>query len=665
MAKMTLSAFLLLALLLTLLVEYDVSAIGPFNRYPIHHGHYDSNEDETTTPIVAPKRPRSCHRSRLKALLAITGGFGGGGGAGLDVRSDDNDGTKAKAIEIHGSKNSGDILDGLYTKAEDINGRCHFEKLIEGDPKGTKIHLYWSSNQWILHYDRDPSKNFEGMLAYAKVREQDPLKTSPYWNVRSGKAYLPRPQFTITKPGAARKLPLSAETSSVPTKSEEFMGVPRQLFPLYMAFMLDAIAVGLAMPLLPFYVMELGANALQLSMVVSSTYVAQTIGCIVMGRVSDRYGRKIVLFMCLAASSLSYFCVSKARTLTGVALARIIAGSFGGLVPVMQSCVADVSSQDDRPKYLGRIMATFGMGFVLGPAVSALAAGFSTRHKIRLSGLLPLTGLAIAVLFFRETKTSVLEANAHALTNANTAINQQPTNSKKISVAGSPHKIHIPSTNSHATSHTTTAKTSPPVESAVMLLVLNGFLLMYAFATETIYAMFMKDSFGYGERALSTLFAMNGFFIGIMQVFFIKPLIGTIGKHGTLAFGNLLLALGMVGVALVRKETLHFMLFAAHIVGYSIADTALASLISRYSAPATQGRDLAFNQAAQSCARVISPLFAGLLYEKSKQSGTLPVGALPFLAGAAFPAIGISIPALLYIRSVSRKRAEAEKSKND
>jgi MFS family permease len=67
----------------------------------------------------------------------------------------------------------------------------------------------------------------------------------------------------------------------------------------------------------------------------------------------------------------------------------------------------------------------------------------------------------------------------------------------------------------------------------------------------------------------------------------------------------------MVGVALVRKETLHFMLFAGHIVGYSIADTALASLISRYSAPATQGRDLAFNQAAQSCARVISPLLAG------------------------------------------------------
>ena len=336
--------------------------------------------------------------------------------------------------------------------------------------------------------------------------------------------------------------------------------------------------------------------------------------------------------------------MSKARTLTAVALARVISGSFGGLIPVMQSCVADVSSVADRPKYLGRIMATFGLGFVLGPAVSALAAGLSTRQKIRLSALLPLTGLLISVLFFKETKKSVVDAQALA----QAPPSERPLAKTKISVATSPRSA-MPA-----------VPAGPAVQSSVMLLVLNGFLLMYAFATETIYAMFMKDSFGYGERALSTLFAFNGFFIGVFQVFFIKPMINAIGKHATLAVGNFLLAAGMVGVALVREEKLHFSLFALHIVGYSIADTALASLISRYSLPATQGRDLAFNQAAQSCARVLSPLFAGLLYERSKMSGLLPVGALPFLAGAAFPAIGISIPALLYIRSVARKRAAKE-----
>mmetsp|Transcript_13474 Transcript_13474/g.13038 ORF Transcript_13474/g.13038 Transcript_13474/m.13038 type:complete len:621 (+) Transcript_13474:176-2038(+) len=564
-------------------------------------------------------------RGLLKAsnTLKLKGGFGGGGGVEYEGGNEE-----IKSVQISGSS----VLDGIYLQAEDINGRLHFERFIDNDPKGPKIHLYWSGNQWILHHDLDPSRNFDNLLAYAKIRVADPLRTSSYWNVKSGKAYQAQPQFSITKPGAIIK---EDKVTDISVENEELMGVPRQLFPLYVAFLLDAIAVGLAMPLLPFYVMELGANALQLSMVVSANYVAQMVGCLVMGQISDKYGRRVVLYMCLIASSISYFCVSKAHTLTGVALSRIIAGSCGGLVPVMQSCVADVSSQKERPKYLGRIMATFGMGFVLGPALSALMPGFSTREKIRMSGLLPLSGFLIAFLFFKETKKNVLEQQKNVPSNSN--------NSKKINLKSD--------------------KKSLPVESSVMLLVLNGFLIMYAFGTETIYAMFMKDSFGYGERALSTLFAFNGFFIGVFQVFFIKPMINLIGKHATLGVGNALLAAGMVGVALVRKETLHFMLFAGHIVGYSIADTALASLISRYSAPATQGRDLAFNQAAQSCARVLSPLFAGLLYERSKRSGSLPVGALPFLAGAAFPAVGIAIPALLYIRSVARKRAILEEEK--
>ena len=594
----------------------------------------------TATPKQAAPKRFCCSRSRneysqTSHLLSIRGGFGGGGI--IDFNDDDTEGISS--VEISGSAG----LDGTYSQSEDVNGRSHFERQIINDPRGSKIHLYWSGNQWVLHYDLDPSRNFDNLLAYAKVRVEDPLRTSSYWNVRSGKAYKPVPQFLISKPGSpTNKDSKGIESNTMSMKSEELMGVPRQLFPLYLAFLLDAVAVGLAMPLLPFYVMELGANALQLSMVVSSNYVAQMIGCLVMGQISDRYGRRVVLFMCLIASSISYFCVSKARTLTGVALARIIAGSCGGLVPVMQSCVADVSNQKERPKYLGRIMATFGMGFVLGPGLSALLPGFSTRQKIRMSGLLPLSGFIIALLFFKETKkiepmSTMASSNIIPPSSTATSTSTSTSTSKKINVVGKSNK-------------------NLPVESSVMLLVLNGFLLMYAFATETIYAMFMKDSFGYGERALSTLFAFNGFFIGVFQIFFIKPMINMIGKHATLAVGNGLLAAGMVGVALIRKETLHFMLFVGHIVGYSIADTALASLISRYSAPATQGRDLAFNQAAQSCARVLSPLFAGLLYERSKKSGNLPVGALPFLAGAAFPAVGIAIPALLYIRSVANKR---------
>ena len=499
--------------------------------------------------------------------------------------------------------------------------------MIDNDIRGSKIHLYWSGSQWVLHYDLDPSKNFDNLLAYAKVKELDPCKTASMWFVKYGKTFEPTPSIDIGKPGL-KTIVTNIDSNNLLT-SDEYFGVPRNLIPYYMAFMFDAIATGLAMPLLPFYVMELGASALQLSLVISSNYIAQMIGCIVMGKVSDLYGRRVVLGLCLLASSTSYFFVSRAKTLTAVALSRIICGAFGGLIPIMQSSVADSSSLADRPKYIGRIMATFGIGFVLGPALSAITPNLSTREKIRLASLLPLTGFAICFFFAKETKIDV-----RGLFSTRKELEENKSK-KKIAISD---------------------KEAKPVSMEVLMLVLNGFLLMYAFSTETIYAMFIKDSFGYGERALSALFACNGLFIGLFQVLFIKPLIGLIGKHGTLIIGNSFLALGMVGIALIRKETLHFVLFTVHIVGYSIADTTLASLISRYSSPKSQGRDLALNQAAQACARVLSPLVAGFLYEKSKQSGLLPIGALPFLVGAMFPAIGIAVPCYLYIRSVSKKK---------
>jgi MFS family permease len=119
----------------------------------------------------------------------------------------------------------------------------------------------------------------------------------------------------------------------------------------------------------------------------------------------------------------------------------------------------------------------------------------------------------------------------------------------------------------------------------------------------------------------------------------------------------------MIGLSLIRNEPIHFTLFVAHIVGYSIADTALASLISKYSTPASQGRDLAYNQAAQACARVISPLVAGLLYEMSKQSKGLPAGALPYLVGAVFPAAGVLVPLVLYTQSVDKKKRILEENR--
>ncbi|CAN0542296.1 unnamed protein product, partial [Ectocarpus sp. 12 AP-2014] len=183
---------------------------------------------------------------------------------------------------------------------------------------------------------------------------------------------------------------------------------------------------------------------------------------------------------------------------------------------------------------------------------------------------------------------------------------------------------------------------------AVMLLVGNGFLLMYAFSIETIYAMFLKDNFGYGESVLSMVFALNGVAVGVLQLLGMRHLVRLLGKHMMLITGNMCLAAGMVGVAFSRHPVVHFALFTVHIMGYSLADTALVALISRYASPATQGQSLGLNQAAQSMARVVSPVW-------SKRRQQLPLGALPYLVGSVFPLVGVAVPFWLYLRSVEAK----------
>jgi len=449
------------------------------------------------------------------------------------------------------------------------------------------------------------------------------------------------PVDSVSKTNRARENESSLQHSvSGKIESIELFGVPRILLPYFLSFLLDSMATGLAMPLLPFYVIDyLGASALHLSFIISFNYIVQMIGCIIMGRMSDLYGRRVSLLLCLGASSVSYFFVSRATTLTAFILARMISASFGGMLPIMQSAVADISSIDDRPKYIGRIMATFGLGFVLGPAMSAiLSTRVSARDKIRYAAILPLLGFLLSSMLSKETKR-VVKSYTHA---------KVDLDSGDIPHASSP----IVPKSSH-------------LSREVTLLVLNGFLIMYAFGTESIYALFMKDNFGYGEERLSALLAVNGLIMGIFQVFCIKPLISWVGKHATLVIGNSMLALGMIGVAVVRAKVPHFVLFSLHVLGYSIADTALVSLLTRYSSSSSQGSDLALNQAAQSCARVFSPLLAGLLYEQSSQLGSihhsgfildrLPVGALPFLVGGLCPLLAITIPVLLYIASKDLK----------
>jgi len=129
------------------------------------------------------------------------------------------------------------------------------------------------------------------------------------------------------------------------------------------------------------------AGASEVGLTIAIYSLCQVPGSIFFGAISDKYGRRPVLLLSIASSSLSFLLCAFARNLPFIIFARAVSGVTGGSVSVAQAYVADVTTVEERPKYLGFIGATIGIAFTFGPGVGAAmaaildASGKSTQEQ--------------------------------------------------------------------------------------------------------------------------------------------------------------------------------------------------------------------------------------------------------------------------------------------
>lgn len=159
---------------------------------------------------------------------------------------------------------------------------------------------------------------------------------------------------------------------------------------------LDLIGFGILIPQLGVYGVKYGASPFMAGLLVSVYSLMQLIFAPVLGRLSDRYGRRPVLLLSLAGSVVGYVLFAVAHTLPLLFLARIIDGASGGNISTAQAYVADVTGPDERAKGMGLVGAAFGIGFVLGPALGGFLGAWGGNFAIGLFA----AGLAALNLFF-------------------------------------------------------------------------------------------------------------------------------------------------------------------------------------------------------------------------------------------------------------------------
>jgi MFS family permease len=331
----------------------------------------------------------------------------------------------------------------------------------------------------------------------------------------------------------------------------------------------DVTCFGIVMPLLASYAAEYHASTAAIGVLVGVYSLLHFLLAPVWGRLSDRIGRRPVLLVGLVGTLGSSILFAAADSFAGLVLSRIVAGGLGATLSVTQAYAADLTVPERRTRVMGFVGAAFGVGFILGPTIGGITSA--------MSGSAP--GIAASIL---------------AAINLVVALGGLPEPGRSVSIPSSP---------------------LPPVDrSRFVIPFLAAFASTLAFTViYVVFPLHAERALGFDRSRVSYLFALVGIMTAVVQGGVVGRFSRQYGEGRLLLTGGFLMALGLTGLALTSGAAWPlYPALAALGIGFGMAGPAEAGYVSRIAAPAVQGRVLGWLQSANSVARILGPVAAGL-----------------------------------------------------
>ena len=394
---------------------------------------------------------------------------------------------------------------------------------------------------------------------------------------------------------------------------------------VFLTVFIDLIGFGIVVPLVPIYSRHYGAAGWLIGAIIASYSAMQFIFSPIWGRLSDRHGRRPILLISTLGAAVSYviFAVASMQGNLWLLLAsRLFAGACGGNITVAQAYVADITPPELRSKRMGLIGMAFGLGFILGPAISGIALKFGGNAAPGwTAAALCAANFILAYLILAESWKP----------------DSAPVN-KRPRFAQWGHTLSQPN---------------------IGLLILIFFLATFAFSCfESTLPLLVSDSFNLGVTAdaakpaatVISLFVFCGVIGAFIQGGAIGRMVKLLGEAKLIAFSLCLTGIALAVLPFIKGDgqlkwmaVLHLtdwpwikMLLALALlsIGASLTRAPVFGLLSNLTPANEQGATIGVAQSAGSLARIAGPMFAASLYVQVPALPYVICGGVSVLAAA-------------------------------
>ena len=348
---------------------------------------------------------------------------------------------------------------------------------------------------------------------------------------------------------------------------------------IFFTVLIDLIGFGIVLPILPMYAQRFGAQGIGYGGLIFVFSAMQFLATALLGRVSDRIGRRPILLTTMLFNAAGYILFAFAPSYALLFIARVISGFASGNISAAQAYVADITTPAERSRGMGTIGAAFGIGFVLGPLIGGLA-----DHYIgHLAPGLIAAGLSIVNFFSASAILRESLAAEHRTTRALFDFGHM------IEALG---------------------------RKQLRPLMLVWFLAPFSFSGYTVVLpLHAAKAFGWGAKDLGWLFVVIGAIAACVQGFLFGRIERRTGARLLLILGLFGMAISIAAVPFVASSLLVYVWTVPLAFANSLFSPAASGLVSIYADPTEQGTILGAAQAFAALGRSGGPLAAGWAYD--------------------------------------------------